>query len=312
MRWRGLSALLLCALLPRAAAAQDQSAAQTFGKAIYERGAGLMPMVAGRPRPALVGRMTCAGCHGTDGLGGTEGGAARAPAISWQALTQATEGRPAYDTTALAVAVRAGVSTNGQALRMPQFDISDMQLAALTEHLQWLDRIEREGLGPNDIVVRLPAGTAAARAVAAAMASFNAEGGAYGRQIVPGEAAFLDLGQLLKDLRPALTIAEVELAQSYLATAPGWEAESRRDSQAALILRNGPEQAVILPVAASLDWAQANGADLEGARIHAMTLLILEEFRRAGRSVTRTDFGGRAARIDLRPALVIQHQPTAR
>ena len=312
MTVRGLSALLFCALLPRAPAAQDLSAAQTLGRAIYEAGAGLVPMVAGRPRPALVGRMTCAGCHGTDGLGGTEGGAARAPAISWQRLTQTTEGRPAYDAAALALAVRAGVSASGQTLRMPQFDISDMQLAALTEHLQQLDHIERQGLGPDRIVLRLPAGTTAARAVAAAMASFNAEGGAYGRQLVPGEAAFLDLGPLLADLRPALTVAETQLAQSYLATAPGWQAETRRDSQAPLILRNGAEQAVILPVPASLDWAQANGADLEAARIHAMTVLILEEFRRAGRNVTRTDFGGRAARIDLRPALAIQHQPTAR
>lgn len=312
MRLRDLSALLFTALLPCTLAAQTPADIEARGRALYEQGAGLVPVVAGRPRPALAGRMTCAGCHGVDGRGGTEGGAARAPAISWAVLVQSSDARPAYDAPALAVALRSGLSVDGRDLQMPQFDISDAQLTALVGYLQWLDRDAAQGLAPDRIVLGLPVDPTAARAVAAAMASFNAEGGAYGRQVAPGEVVFVDLGPLLDELRPALTAAEDALARFYLANAPDWHIAPRGDSRAPLILRKGDAQAVILPVPASMAWAQASGADLEAARIHAITTLILEEFRHAGRSVTRKNFRDRATRIDLRTALVIQHDPAAR
>lgn len=284
---------LLAALLPGPLPADE-----TSGRAIYEQGAGLVPSVAGRPRPALAGRMTCAGCHGIDGRGGTEGGAARAPAINWQALTQPTDGRPAYDDAALATAIRTGVSAVGAALQMPQFDITDAQLKALRDHLQWLDRSEYQGIAPDRIVLRLPDDPALARAALAAMAGFNAEGGSYGRIVVGGDESLADLGPLLTRLRGDLTLAEEKLAQ-------GWQTEPRTDSRAPLILRKGDARAIILPAPASMAWAQDNGADLEAARIHAITTLILQELRHAGRTVTRTDFQQRAAQIDLGAALNI-------
>lgn len=307
MRSRARALMLLAGLLPGAALAKDAS-----GQAIYEQGEGVMPIVAGRPRPALAGRMTCAGCHGVDGRGGTEGGAARAPAITWQVLMQPTDARPAYDAGTLAAAIRTGISANGQALQMPQFDITDPQLAALLAHLQWLDLSEVQGLGPDRITLRLPDDPAQARAARAAMAAFNAQGGSYGRNAVPGEDAFADLGPLLQRLRPALTAAEQQLAQSRLSAAPGWRIVPRADSRAALVLRKGAARAMILPAPASLSWARASGADLEAARIHAITALILEEFRHAGRALTRTDFQNRATRIDLRPALFILDEPATR
>lgn len=284
---------LLAALLPGPLPADE-----TSGRAIYEQGAGLVPSVAGRPRPALAGRMTCAGCHGIDGRGGTEDGAARAPAVNWQALTQPTGARPAYDDAALATAIRTGVSAAGAALQMPQFDITDAQLMALRDHLQWLDRSEYQGIGPDRILLRLPDDPALARAALAAMAAFNAEGGSYGRMVVGGDESLADLGPLLTKLRGDLTLAEEKLAQ-------GWQTEPRTDSRAPLILRKGDARAIILPAPASMAWAQDNDADLEAARFHAITTLILQELRHAGRAITRTDFQQRAAQIDLGAALNI-------
>ncbi len=312
MNARGPVLALIAALGTGAASAPAPAAAdETQGQAIFEQGVGLVPIISGRPLPAMVGRMTCAGCHGIDGLGGREGGAARAPAISWRALTRPGDNRPAYDTAALAAAIRTGASAGGRALQMPQFDISDAQMEALVAHLQWLDLREVAGLGPDRITLRLPADPAERRAAAAAMAAFNAEGGSFGRRAVAGEEAFVDLGPLLAPLRARLTGTEEQLARDRLTGQPGWRLEPRTDPQAALILRNGARRAQVLPAPASLAWARASGADLEAARIHALTLLILDEFRRAGRNLTRTDFHDRAARIDLRPALAIQDDTVA-
>ncbi|WP_299290423.1 cytochrome c [uncultured Paracoccus sp.] len=300
MERAGLLALLVA--LPFPCLADDGT-----GRALYQTGAGLAPVVAGRSRPALADRMTCAGCHGIDGRGGSEGGAARAPAINWQTLRQPTQTRPAYDAPSLARAIRQGTAPDGRLLQMPQFAMTDAQLEALSAHLQDLDTSAYQGLTADSIAVQLPADPAQARAAAAAIAAFNAEGGSFGRQVVADRDAFADLGPLLDHLRGALTGAEARLAQSR--QAEGWQVDRRIDPQAWLVLRRDGARAMIVPAPASMIWARENGESLEAARVHALTTLILEELRQSGRTITASAFTNRAMRIDPAAALFVYDDP---
>ncbi len=188
MRPAALAALLALALPP------TPLAAEPLGQAVYDRGEGTMPIVGDRPRPARAGRMTCAGCHAKDASGGREGGADRAPPITWAALTEATPSRPAYDEAALAMALTEGRDPAGRMLRMPRFAFAPQALPALIAHLRALDATERIGLTPRSIALRLPKDPALRQDAEAAIAAFNAEGGSYGRRIILAEPAFLDLG----------------------------------------------------------------------------------------------------------------------
>lgn len=303
MRPAGLLTAALLALATPVAA--DQPAPPEEGRAIFEGSAGLVPIIAGRARPALAGRMTCAGCHGSDGRGGTEGGAARAPAIHFAALARKTGARPAYDNAALGRAIRQGKAADGRPLQMPQFEMSEAQLSTLIAYLQWLDHSETRGLSATSITLRLPVAPEAAKAARAAIDSFNAEGGSFGRHVVAGEAAFADLGSLLDRLRPRLAKAEQQIAESRLLAEPGWRIIPRDDPAASLSLSRDGALAVVGPAPASLIWARETGAGLEAARIHALTLLVLEQLRLAGRMLTRSAFEETVSAIVLSPALAI-------
>jgi mono/diheme cytochrome c family protein len=97
----------------------------------------------------MFGQAGCAGCHGRDGRGGTVGammGSFRTPDIRWSSLTSDQGSHPngqahaAYDEASFARAVRDGIDPEGDRLNapMPQWRLTDAEMAALVAHLKGL------------------------------------------------------------------------------------------------------------------------------------------------------------------------------
>ncbi len=237
---RGLAALLAGWSLCAAAQMPDQS-----DQAEQARKAGRTIFLEGRNRhgeviTASVGSgvtlqgdaVACARCHGPEGAGNREGGLT-APALDWNALSQARSASPGllprsrYDDVAVLRALRQGVDVEGRPLSsaMPRFSLGPRDEADLLTYLRSLGRtIDIDpGLSPNSLVLGgvLPlsgpladAGRAADAAIRSCVAQANREGGIHGRQI---EWKPLD----------ALTTAPTEIArqlreQSFAVVAPWW------------------------------------------------------------------------------------------
>lgn len=176
--------------------------------------------------------VACARCHGPEGAGNREGGLT-APALDWNALSQARSASPGllprsrYDDVAVLRALRQGVDVEGRPLSsaMPRFTLGPRDEADLLTYLRSLGRtIDVDpGLSPNSLVLGgvLPlsgpladAGRAADAAIRSCVAQANREGGIHGRQI---------------EWRPldAQTVAPTEIArqlreQSFAVVAPWW------------------------------------------------------------------------------------------
>ena len=130
--------------------------AQTFGsldERIFLSGTDENGNVIPRSTPSMYGMMFgqagCAGCHGRDGRGGTVGammGSFRTPDIRWSSLTSDQGSHPdgqahaAYDEASFARAVRDGIDPEGDRLNapMPQWRLTDAEMAALVAHLKGL------------------------------------------------------------------------------------------------------------------------------------------------------------------------------
>lgn len=310
-----IPALVLWLVLALPALGQD-------GALAYAAGRGLTPHLGDLRGPELrAGRLTCAGCHGADGGGGSEGRANAAPPIRWPILTQPTDQRPAYDEAAFARLLAEGITPSGRRISaaMPRFRASDETVALLIAHLRQLDRDETRGVLPDRIALRLPRDPEARAGALAAIAVFNAGGGAYGRQLVEAEPAFLDLDAALARLSPRLTQAEDERLRRFLqeqpefrtpparAARPGRYAE-RLDRIApllpALLARPGTEVAVIGPAPAAMKWALGAGASGTAAHAYAATTLVLEVLWTQGRQPLRSRLEKDVATID--PAIAVE------
>ncbi|MGB3314549.1 MAG: hypothetical protein WBB85_09060 [Albidovulum sp.] len=168
--------------------------AETPGAALFLHGEGAKVAISGSVSlPAT--RFSCAGCHGADGAGRTEGGTVFPP-IRWSTLNLS-----GYDDQALIRALTEGLAPDGRALSrsMPRFRATDEVFMALTDHLRTLDAAD--GVTATEIRVR-PSGDAELDVgFAAAIAVFNDEGGAFGRKVVmtEGNDAGLDLAAFARD-----------------------------------------------------------------------------------------------------------------
>lgn len=316
--------LLLIAMLAGPAMAQD-------GAAVYGQGAGLQARLGRADGPLLPpGRLTCAGCHGADGMGGAEGGAQPAPPISWATLSQPNPARPAYDAESFARLLADGVTPSGQNIsaRMPRFSGPPDTMAALVAHLRALDTAQRQGLGADTVAVALPSDPGLRAAALAAIAAFNAEGGAWGRRVVVAEPAFLDLGAATAALLPRLAAAEqARLAQllrdepdlqplPQVAGAPvpvqvAGTLDQLGPRLPALLTRPQARAVVVGPTAEPMLWAlgqHQNGASAHG---YAATRATLDLLRDAGRTPTRTGLARRIADADLAALVEVYRQDGA-
>lgn len=293
------------------------------GAETYRNGAGLVAHLGSLEGPALPpGRLTCAGCHGVDGGGGTEG---RAPAVRWPVLAAPTDDRPAYDAQALARLLAQGVTPSGRQIGavMPRYDVPPDRLAALVAHLQALGQAETQGIGPTTIAVTLPDAPAERAAALASIAAFNAEGGAYGRNVMPGAPAFLDLGMVARDLAPRLRQAEQDrlamllreddalhpLPDALPAPSETLRLAATLDAAGprlpAILARPGTRITLVGPAAASLDWALAAGQDASAAHVHAAVALALTLLRDEGRQPQRSRLLDRIKDADLSGAVEV-------
>lgn len=315
-----LHLLLLLALpLPAAAQAPD-------GAVVYGRGAGLQARLGRADGPLLPpGRVTCAGCHGADGLGGAEGGAQPAPPIGWATLAQGTDERPAYDAAGLARLLGAGVTPSGRQIsaRMPRFEAAPATVAALVAHLQALDAAQRQGLGPDSVALALPRDPGLRAAALAAIAAFNAEGGAWGRRAIVAEPAFLDLDAAAATLLPRLAAAEhARLAQLLrdepdLRPLPAAAPEPLRVAGTLdqlgprlpdLLARPGAQAVVVGPASEPMLWALARHGGGAGAHGYAAIRAALDALRDAGRMPTRAGLARRIATADLSALVEVYRQ----
>lgn len=312
MRW--LAVLILCA---GPALAQD-------GAALFNGGEGLQPRLGRADGPRLPqGQFSCAGCHGADGRGGTEGGGQPAPPIDWTSLATATPQRPAYDEAGFSRLLTQGMTPSGRVIsaRMPRFQGSPQAIAALTAHLRGLDSRERQGLSADGIAVVLPGDSVARDAALGALAAFNAEGGAFGRQVVAADPAFLDLDAVIATLLPRLHRAEDARVRDLLAgdsslrpfseTRPARRVAGTMDRlgpHLPTLLSQGTEVQAVGPLPEAMAWALDTGRDARAAHAYAATRAALGLLRDLGRQPTRTRYQTMLETLDLDPMIQVYRQ----
>ncbi len=200
-----LIASLLVSLVLCAPAATALEPAEVRGKQIYvegnSAGDGEINAVVGDEGLILPGSaLTCASCHGYDGVGRPEGGVVP-PDIRWSQLVKTyghvhENGRrhPAFDEANLARLLRAGVDPAGNVIDkvMPLYQMSDEDMADLIAYMKRLEGDIDPGLDEDRIQVGslLPLdgpaaalGQAMAQVIHAHFADVNEQGGTFGRRI---------------------------------------------------------------------------------------------------------------------------------
>ncbi len=189
-----------------AVAPQQLSEEAARGRRIYlsgDDGAGgeIIALLGSEELEVPASAFACAGCHGADGAGVSEGGV-QPPPINWQALSSPAVSpltrrqRARYDETTLARAIRVGRDPSGAPLHaaMPRYRMTERQLADLVAFLKVLDTEADADAGVSRQSVRVGAALpltgllaeagADVRAILEAyFAAANAQGGIYGRQI---------------------------------------------------------------------------------------------------------------------------------
>lgn len=316
MKWL---AVLILAASP--ALAQDGTG---DGAAIFHTGAGLQARLGRADGPLLPqGQFSCAGCHGADGRGGTEGGSQPAPPIDWASLATATPERPAYDEAGFARLLSTGVTPSGRVIsaRMPRFEGAAQTVDALRAHLQVLNVREREGVTADRVGLALPRDPAARDAALAAMAAFNAEGGAYGRQVMASDPSFIDLEAALATLLPRLEQARSARLQSLLEEdrdlrplgdlVPGARIAGTVDQlgpRLPAILSEAAEVQAVGPPSEAMAWALRSHHGAQAADAFAATRAVLGLLRDQGRQPTRSRLARALETLDLDPMTKVYRQ----
>jgi hypothetical protein len=188
----------------RAGQASPLSPAELRGRELYRRGvssAGRPVSVSLNDEPTTL-TFACAGCHGRDGRGRSEGGL-RPADVRWSTLSRplaeavgARPGRPAYDPARLRRAVTMGFDSGGRRLDpvMPRYHLQREDADDLLAYLLRLGSLADPGLTPErlGLGLLLPAGREGreARRVAEGWAAdLAARGGLYARRV---EVVFFD------------------------------------------------------------------------------------------------------------------------
>ncbi len=183
----------------------DLSPQELRGRAIFRTGASSTPII------ALVGAgateveatvVPCAGCHGLDGRGRTEGGIAPPP-IRWPDLARR---QPAYSEHLLIRAITLGFDSSGAQLKaaMPRYQLSQADLSDLIAYLKKLADDRDPGITDDSVrigVVLPPGGSSQIRAALTAyFTELNRQSGIYGRRVelVFSESPTVGLSEFLR------------------------------------------------------------------------------------------------------------------
>jgi ABC-type branched-subunit amino acid transport system substrate-binding protein/cytochrome c553 len=237
---------------PGDAPATDDSltAAQARGRRLFRDGIGGdgKPVVAtlGGPGGALSAALvTCAGCHGRDGLGRPEGGIFP-PDVTWNVLSKSSGAtdrlnrrRPAYTEATLARALSLGVDPDGRPFGsgMPRYRLSIEEFNDLAAYLKVVGAEADPGVSPTSVRLGavLPPEAASpglreviARTLSAYIDDVNRRGGLSNRRLElrsvelppnPADAgreirAFLDRDQPFALVAPFAVGIEVDLTEA--------------------------------------------------------------------------------------------------
>jgi ABC-type branched-subunit amino acid transport system substrate-binding protein len=226
-------AALLALALATAAEPAPLTPQERAGRAIYYEGksasgGAVNAIVSGTSLSAEL--VSCAGCHGEDGLGRPEGGVNPTP-ITWGELTKPwgrkVEGgrkHPPYDERKLARAITEGVDAGDNALSaaMPRYSMPRADMEALVAYVKRLGNEPVPGIGASEFRIGsiLPSrgplaglGDAVRGVLDAWAAETNAAGGIHGRRVVlhvatydPAREGGLDAAQELLARRDLLAL----------------------------------------------------------------------------------------------------------
>ena len=190
-KWVCQAALALATVVCSNASLAEPS--EGAGAALFLRGEGAELELAGSGVKLPATRFPCARCHGEDGRGSREGGTLMPP-IVWSQLIESTTKRPAYDSDALLSAITHGIDTSGRRLSevMPRYSTSPETLNELVRYLQQLESEQQIGISANEVRITAPVDPQRRAGFIAAIQTFNAEGGSYGRQVVVAEKSDTD------------------------------------------------------------------------------------------------------------------------
>jgi ABC-type branched-subunit amino acid transport system substrate-binding protein len=181
----------------------ELTAQERRGKAFYLRGV----TASGNEAIAVLGEVevpastvTCAGCHGADGLGKREGGIA-AGNLSWQHLTKpyghthdGNRKHGSFTETAFVRAVTAGIDPAGNnlAVAMPRYKMQASDMADLIAYLKRIETDRDPGISEASLVIGtvLPTsgeqaeiGQAMKEVLVAYFNEINNRGGIYNRRV---------------------------------------------------------------------------------------------------------------------------------
>lgn len=203
-------------------------------------------------------RFACRTCHGRDGRGGREGGAA-VPRIDPAALFAPALGRPAYDAASFAAALREGIAPGGRRLDplMPRYGVGDADAAGLLARLAEMAEQERAGVTPDAVRVGVPDDVDPDFAAAFRRAWLDrGDPRLHGRRLVVepvgagGEAGVLAVLFVTRPLEPGAAAQGAALGAPVLfpvAPLRGGESQERvrglfasRADQVAVLLREAP------------------------------------------------------------------------
>lgn len=243
--WTALLAALLAA--PAASRADAELTPQErAGRRIYfegESGSGaeLVGRVGKEGTGVPASAVTCAGCHGDDGLGRPEG-AVEPSVVTWSKLTTPyglthPDGRkhPAYDERTLARAITDGVDPAGNVLdwTMPRYSMPAEDVKALVAFMKRLETQSDPGVTMASVRVGvvLPArgrlaetGEAIRETLEAYLREANSGGGINGRRVLLEVAEYdSDAGSGLAEARAL--IASGRVASLLSGFTPGAERE---------------------------------------------------------------------------------------
>ncbi|WP_244936046.1 cytochrome c [Paracoccus siganidrum] len=143
------AALLLAAIVAGHAATAE----------VYFTGEGTAALIAGGTVWTEGRLFPCVSCHGADGRGTAEG-ATEIPPVTRQALSRATDRRPAYDAEGFALALRTGLRPGGTPLSaaMTRYEMTDAVMEALVATLGRIEAEDRAAFGPRAVRVAAPEG----------------------------------------------------------------------------------------------------------------------------------------------------------
>lgn len=143
----------LALLLAAAGPASADDATVRLGQAIFTGATHTLTddQRAGLPERQIT-RHPCAGCHGRDGRGGTEGAV---PPVLWESLAERTAVRGPYTPPGLHHAMTNGEDPEGRTLSrlMPRYALPPEATAAVQAYLAALPAIDRAGVAPARLTV---------------------------------------------------------------------------------------------------------------------------------------------------------------